>query len=106
MLLVGRDLDVVWPDSRLDCGGVIETFDIVEIRDIESGNVVCGGQSEICESAVLGDVGARTLLDVICCLKRGSKRTRLQQCHEPWDQGHTAAQRRLVCRLNRCGKDR
>jgi len=64
VLLVRRDLDVVWPDSWLNGGGVIKTLDIVEIGNIESRNVVCGGQSEVCESAVLGDVGAGGLSDL------------------------------------------
>jgi len=58
VLLVGRDLDVVRADGRLVLVGVVETLDVVQVADVEGGNVVGGGEGQVDEAAVLGDVGA------------------------------------------------
>jgi len=58
MLLVGSNLDIVRADSWLILIRVIKTFDIVQVTDIQSSNVVGSGQSQVDEAAVLGDVGA------------------------------------------------
>lgn len=43
-------------DGLLDAG-VIETLDVVEIRDVESSDVVAEGKSEVGKLAVVGQVG-------------------------------------------------
>lgn len=58
VLLVRSNLDVVGADGGLVLIGVIQSLDIVEIADIKSCNVVCGGQSKVDVFAILGDVGA------------------------------------------------
>lgn len=39
VLLVRRNLDVVWPDDRLVLVGVVETLDVSQVGDIESSDV-------------------------------------------------------------------
>jgi hypothetical protein len=58
VFLVGGDFDVVGSDGGLDCGGVVETLDVAEVRDVERGDVVVGCEGEVGEAAVFGDVGA------------------------------------------------
>ena len=58
MLLVRRDLDVVGTDGGLLLIGVIQTLDVVQVADVKSSDMICGGQGEIDETAVLGDIGA------------------------------------------------
>lgn len=41
---------------------IIQTFDVVEITDIESCNVICSGERKVEEATILGDVGAAVLL--------------------------------------------
>lgn len=57
MLLVGGDLEVVGTDGGLDGVGVIETLDVVKVGDVEGSDVVGGGQGEVGEAAVLGEIG-------------------------------------------------
>jgi len=58
VLLVGRHLEVVGADGRLNLIRVVEPLDVVEIADVERGNVVGSGQGQVKEPAVLGEVGA------------------------------------------------
>jgi hypothetical protein len=58
VLLVRGDLDVVGSDGRLDRVWIVETDDVVQVRDVESGDVIGGCQGEVGEAAILGDVGA------------------------------------------------
>jgi hypothetical protein len=57
VFLVRRDLNVVRADCGLGHRRVIETPDVVEIMDVEGGDVVGGRECEVCEFPVLGDVG-------------------------------------------------
>lgn len=57
VLLVGGDLEVVGADGGLDGVGVVETLDVVEVRDVEGGDVVGGGQGEVGEASVGGQIG-------------------------------------------------
>lgn len=58
MLLVRSDLNVVGTDGGLLLIGVIQTLDVVQVADVKSSDMICGGQGEIDETAVLGDIGA------------------------------------------------
>ena len=58
MLLVRSDLNVVGTDGGLLLIGVIQTLDVVQVANVKSSDVVCGGQGEVDEAAVLGDIGA------------------------------------------------
>lgn len=58
VLLVRCDLDVVRANRWLLFVGVIQALDVVQVADVKSRDVVCRGQCEIEETAVLGDVGA------------------------------------------------
>ena len=58
VLLVGSDLDVVGTDGGLVLIGVVQTLDVRQVADVESGNVVGGGEGEVEEAAVLGDIRA------------------------------------------------
>jgi hypothetical protein len=76
VLLVGSDLDIVRSDSRLVFVWIIETLDVVQVTDVESGDVICGRQGCVEEAAVLADVGA---VDgyvvsalILCCTERKS----------------------------------
>lgn len=46
MFLVGRDLDVVRADGRLDLVRVVEALDVVEVRDVKGRDVVGGCQRD------------------------------------------------------------
>lgn len=46
VLLVGSDLDVVGSDGRLVLFGVVEALDVVQVGDVEGGDVVGGGESD------------------------------------------------------------
>ena len=46
VLLVGSDLDVVRSDSRLVFIGVVEALDVVQVGDVEGGDVVGGGEGD------------------------------------------------------------
>lgn len=59
VLLVGSDLDVVGSDSRLVLVRVVKALDVVEIADVEGGNVVRRSEGQVDELAILGDVGAK-----------------------------------------------
>lgn len=52
VFLVWRDLDVVGTNGWLDLIRVIQTLDVVEVADIQGGNVVGGGQGEVSKAAV------------------------------------------------------
>lgn len=56
VLLIRADLDVVRTDNALLAIGVIEALNVVEIRDIESGDVVADCERKVSELAVVGDV--------------------------------------------------
>lgn len=58
MALVGSDLDVVRADGRLVLVGVVQTLDVLQVADVEGGNVVGGRQGEVGEAAILRNVGA------------------------------------------------
>lgn len=58
VLLVGCDLDVVRADSGLVLIGVIKTLDVVQVTDVQSGDVVGSSESGVEVAAVLADVGA------------------------------------------------
>lgn len=58
VLLVRRDLDVVGTDGGLLLIGVIQTLDVVQVADVKSSDMVCGGQGEVDETTVLRDIGA------------------------------------------------
>lgn len=58
VLLVGGDLEVVGTDGGLDGVGVVETLDVVEIRDVKGGDVVGSGQGEVSEATILSKIGA------------------------------------------------
>lgn len=57
VLLVGTDLEIVGSNDALIFIGVVETLDVVEIRDVERSDVVADGKSEVGELAVVSDVG-------------------------------------------------
>lgn len=57
VLLVRRDLNVVGASSGLVFIRVIQTLDVVQIADVKGSNVVAGGQGEVEETTVLGDIG-------------------------------------------------
>jgi hypothetical protein len=46
VLLVRSDLDVVGTNGRLVLIGVVKTFDVVQVGDIEGSDVVGGGESD------------------------------------------------------------
>ena len=58
VLLVRRDLDVVGTDGGLLLIGVIQTLDVVQVADVKSSDMVCGGQGEVDETTVLRDISA------------------------------------------------
>jgi hypothetical protein len=58
VLLVRRDLDIVRPNCGLVLIWIIKTFDVVQVADVQRGNVVCCGKGGVEEAAVLADVGA------------------------------------------------
>jgi hypothetical protein len=58
VLLVRSNLDVVGTNSGLVLIGVIETLDVVEVANVQSGDVVGSCQSEVDKLSILGDVGA------------------------------------------------
>lgn len=58
MLLIRSHLDVVRADGRLILIRVIEALHVVQVANVESGNVVGSCQSEVDEAAVLTDIGA------------------------------------------------
>lgn len=57
VLLVGGDLEVVGTNGGLDDVGVVEALDVVEVGDVEGGDVVSGSQGEVGEAAILGEIG-------------------------------------------------
>jgi hypothetical protein len=56
VLLVRRDLDVVRADDGLLLIGVVEALDVVEVGDVQRGDVVAERQGEVGQLAVVGDV--------------------------------------------------
>lgn len=58
VLMIGGNLDVVGSDSGLVLVGVIETLDVTQVTDVQSGDVVGSSQGGIEVFAVLADVGA------------------------------------------------
>lgn len=57
VLLIRRDLDVVRSNDGLLLIGIIKTLDVVEVRDVESCDVVAERDGEVGEFSVVGDVG-------------------------------------------------
>ena len=57
VLLVRRNLDIVGTNDGLLLIGVIETLDVVEVRDVESSDVVTKSDGEVGKLAVVRDVG-------------------------------------------------
>lgn len=62
VLLVRRDFDIVGTNCGLLFIRVIQTLNVVQVADVQSGDVVSGGQGEVDETAVLGDIGAWMVL--------------------------------------------
>lgn len=58
VLLIGGNLDVVGSDSGLVLVRVIETLDVAQVTDVQSGDVVGSSKGGIEVFAVLADVGA------------------------------------------------
>lgn len=56
VFLVRRDLNVVWADDGLLFIWVVESLDVVEVRNVEGRNVVAQRQGEVGQLAVVGDV--------------------------------------------------
>lgn len=57
VLLVGSNLDVVGSDGGLVLIRVVQTLDVVQVADVEGGDVVGGGEGQVEEASVLADVG-------------------------------------------------
>ena len=66
VFLVRSDFDVMRSDCWLDGAWVIESLNVVEVRDIEGSNVVICCEGEVCIFSVLGDVGAGGVRLVTC----------------------------------------
>ena len=62
MLLIRRDLDVVRADDVLVLVGVIKALGVAEIRYVDGGDVVTGGQGEVRVVTSLIDVGAEDIM--------------------------------------------
>lgn len=62
VLLVRSDLNVVRALDRVVLIGVIETLDVVEVANVQSGNVVGRGERDIQELAVLSEISAENWL--------------------------------------------
>ncbi len=56
VLLVGRNLDVVGTNDGLLLVGVVEALDVVEVGDVESGDVVADSEGKIGKLSVVGNV--------------------------------------------------
>lgn len=56
VLLIRGDFDVVRADGRLRFVGVVEAFDIVEVGDVKSSDVVCCCEG-YCQRLLAKDVG-------------------------------------------------
>jgi hypothetical protein len=56
VLLVRRDLNVVWSNDGLNFIWIVESLDIVQIRDIKSSNMVAKSDSEVGKLSVIGDI--------------------------------------------------
>ena len=57
MFLIRRYFDVVRADGWLDLVWIIEAFDVGQVGDVESSDVVSSCESQVDEISVLGDVG-------------------------------------------------
>jgi hypothetical protein len=57
ILLVRRQLDVVWANDGLLLIRIIETLGIIEVRDVEGGDVVAEGDCKVSPFAVIRYVG-------------------------------------------------
>lgn len=79
VFLVRSDLDVVRPDGWLNSVGIIEAFDVVEITDVERGDMVVCREGEVSIFTILCDVGTEE--ELVSSSPGGSSRgklTRLQ----------------------------
>lgn len=57
VLLVRSNLDVVRSGGRLILIRVVQTLDVVQVADVEGGDVVGGGEGQVVEAAILADIG-------------------------------------------------
>jgi hypothetical protein len=57
VLLVRADLDVMRSDDALVLFRVVQTLHVVQITDVQRRNVVSEREREVCEVAVVGDIG-------------------------------------------------
>lgn len=57
MLLVRSDLDVVGTHGGLVLVGIIQALDVVQVGDVQGGDVVGGCEGQVEETTVLTDVG-------------------------------------------------
>lgn len=57
VLLVRGDLEVMGSENGLVSVGVIETLGVVQVRDINSGDVATLGEGKVSELAIVGDIG-------------------------------------------------
>lgn len=69
VLLIGGDLDVVRAEGGLDLIGIIEANDIVEVADVEGGNVVGKGEGEVGELSVGSEVRAISWVSAVWRLR-------------------------------------
>lgn len=85
VLLVRRDLDIVRANSGLVFVGVVQALDVVQVTNVEGSNVIGGGQREIEETTVLGDIGAVIIVSYarVKTIAYARLLTRWQPYHEP-----------------------
>ena len=62
MLLIRSKLDVVWTDCWLLFIWVVKALDVLEVTDVQSGNVVGLTECDVEIFAILADVGAVKLI--------------------------------------------
>lgn len=57
VLLVWSDLDEMWSDGWVYFIGIIKTFWVLEVRDVQLPNVIASCGSEVCVLSILSDGG-------------------------------------------------
>jgi hypothetical protein len=67
VLLIRADVDVVRSGNTLVCIWIIQSLDVVEVGDVEGGDVVAQCQGEVGEFAVVGDVGVDG--EIVACAR-------------------------------------
>ena len=70
MLLVGSNLNEVRSNCWVHRGRIIETLRVVDVRNVELGDMVAGGSGKVGEFAVFGDIREN-------CYIVGGKRTKI-----------------------------